>query len=572
MLVHHPHDLARVHRGAAAQRDDAVRLKQAHRLRALERGGEVRIRRDVVEAGVLNPELIELFLDRGDVAVLVEERIGDDEAFFLAHHRAQLVERHRHAALLEIHLLRRAEPEHVLSPLGNGLDIEQVLHADVFGDGVAAPRAAAQRQRRRHLEVIQVADAAEAARRVDDDAAGLHAFGVLHDLFLLRRMDVQGRGVAVAAVADELFGLVERLVKVLRVVHRQHRGELFVRKLLGKLDALDLADEDFRLLRHIHARQRRDGVRALADDLRVQRAVDQNRVAHPIQLIPLEEVAAAARKLRAHLVVNAVQHRHALLGGADHAVVKRLGMDDRADSQLDIRRLVDDDRGVARADAQRRFAGGIRRVHHTGAAGGEDDIRLVHQFARQLQTREFDAADDALRRARLDRRLVDDARGLLRALLGTRVRADEDGVARLEAQQRLENRRGGRVRGRDDRRDKANRLRNLLDAERRVFLQHADRLGVAVGMIDILAGVVVLNHLVFHHAHAGLLDRHFGQRNTRLIGRHRRLKEDVIHLFLREFRKFPLCLAHESHALLKRFHRINRSECLHIVHPPDGSG
>ena len=87
---------------------------------------------------------------------------------------------------------------------------------------------------------------------------------------------------------------------------------------------------------------------------------------------------------------------------------------------------------------------------------------------------------------------------------------------------------------------------NLLDAERRVFLQHADRLGAAVGMIDILAGVVVLNHLVFHHAHAGLLDRHFGQRNTRLVGRHRRLKEDVIHLFLREFRKFPLCLAHEG--------------------------
>ena len=211
-------------------------------------------------------------------------------------------------------------------------------------------------------------------------------------------------------------------------------------------------------------------------------------------------------------------------------------------------------------------------MHHAGAAGGEDDIRLVHQFARQLQTREFDAADDALRCARLDRRLVDDARGLRRALLGARVRADEDGVARLEAQQRLENRRGGRVRGRNDRRDKADRLRNLLDAERRVFLQHADRLGVAVGMIDILAGVVVLNHLVFHHAHAGLLDRHFGQRNTRLVGRHRRLEEDVIHLFLREFRKFPLCLAHEGHALLKRFHGINRSECLHIVHPPDGLG
>ena len=382
-------------------------------------------------------------------------------------------------------------------------------------------------------------------------------------------MDVQGGGVAVAAVANELFGLIQRLVEVLRVVHRQHRGKLLVRELFGKLDALHLADEDLCLLRHIHARQRGDDVRTLADDLRVQRAVDQNRVAHLIQLVALEEVAAAARKLRAHLVVNAVQHRHALLGSADHAVVKRLGMDDRVDGQLDIRRFVDNDRRVARADAQRRFAGGIRRVHHARAAGREDDVRLMHQFARQLEAREFDAADDTFRRARLDRRLVNDARGFRGALLGARVRADENRVAGLEAQQRLENRRGGRVRRRDDRRDKADRLGDLLDAERRVFLQHADRLRVAVGMVDILAGVVVLDDLILHHAHAGFLNRHFGQRDARLVGCHRRFEEDAVYLLLREFCKLALRLAHDGHALLKRFHGVNRSEFLHIVHPPE---
>ena len=91
-------------------------------------------------------------------------------------------------------------------------------------------------------------------------------------------------------------------------------------------------------------------------------------------------------------------------------------------------------------------------------------------------------------------------------------------------------------------------------------------------MINILAGVVVLDDLVLHHTHAGLLDRHLGQRNARLVGRHRRFKEDVIHLLLRERRKLALRLAHEGHALLKRFHTVNRSTFLHIVHPPDCSG
>ena len=342
-----------------------------------------------------------------------------------------------------------------------------------------------------------------------------------------------------------------------------------MRKFFGKLDAFHLADEDLRLLRHIHARQLRNGVCALSDDLRVQRAVDQNRVAHFIQLIALEEIAAAALKLRAHFVVDAVQHRHALLRCADHAIVKRLGMDDRVDGQLDIRALVDDDRRVARADAQRRFAGGIRRMHHAGAARRQNDVRFVHQLARQFQAGELDAADNAFRRARLNRRLVDDARSLRRALLSARMRADEDRVAGLQAQQRLKDRRRRRVRRRDDRRDQADRLGNLLDAERRVFFQHADRLRVAVGMVDIFAGVVVLDDLVFHHAHAGFFNRHLGQRNARLVGCHRRFKEDVIHLLLRELRKLALRPAHDGHTLLKRLHGVDRSEFLHIVHPPE---
>ena len=120
---------------------------------------------------------------------------------------------------------------------------------------------------------------------------------------------------------------------------------------LRDIDALNLADENLRFLRNVHARQLGNRVSALSDDFRVQRAVDEDGMAHLVQLVALEEIASAALKLIAHLVIDAVQHGHALLGCANHAVVKRLGMDDGADCQLDIGGFVDDDRRVARADA-----------------------------------------------------------------------------------------------------------------------------------------------------------------------------------------------------------------------------
>ena len=60
---------------------------------------------------------------------------------------------------LIVNLLRCAEPQHILSPLGNGLDIQQVLNTNVLGNGVAAPGAAAQCEGRSKLEVVEVADA-----------------------------------------------------------------------------------------------------------------------------------------------------------------------------------------------------------------------------------------------------------------------------------------------------------------------------------------------------------------------------------------------------------------------------
>ena len=210
-------------------------------------------------------------------------------------------------------------------------------------------------------------------------------------------------------------------------------------------------------------------------------------------------------------------------------------------------------------------------MHHAGSARRQNDIRLMHQFARQLQARVFDAADDAFRCARLDRRFINDARGFRGAFLGTGMRADEDGVAGLQAQQRLEDGGRRRVSRRNDRRNQTDWLGNLLDAECVVLLDDTDRLRVAVSMINILTGIVILDDLVLHHTHAGFFHSHFSQRNARLVRRHRRLKENMIHLLLRKLGEFALCRTHDAHALLKCLNAVDRSEFLHTVHPPERS-
>ena len=143
MLVEHPHDLRRVHRGAAADGDDAVRLEGGHLRGAFLGAAQGRVRRDVGEGLMHDAHRIELVGNRLGVAVVEEERVGHDEGALFAHHRAQFVQRHRQAALFEVYLLRRAEPKHVLSPLRHGLDVDQMLDTHVLAHGVAAPGAAA---------------------------------------------------------------------------------------------------------------------------------------------------------------------------------------------------------------------------------------------------------------------------------------------------------------------------------------------------------------------------------------------------------------------------------------------
>jgi len=150
-----------------------------------------------------------------------------------------------------------------------------VLDTHVFGNRVAAPRAAAQRQRRGHVEVVKVAQSAVGGGGIHDDAAGLHP-GAERVEFCFFGVSVQinRRGVAVTTVGNQLFGLADCIFKIFCAVHRQQRGKLFVCEFFRNIDAFHFAEQNLGAFRNGEASQSGNFIRILTDDLRVDRAVD----------------------------------------------------------------------------------------------------------------------------------------------------------------------------------------------------------------------------------------------------------------------------------------------------------
>ena len=170
-----------------------------------------------------------------------------------------------------------------------------------------------------------------------------------------------------------------------------------------------------------------------------------------------------------------------------------------------------------------------------GAAGGQDqiDVGVVHQRVGQLQRRGVDPADDVGRGAGGDGGVQHQLGGGAGRARRARMRAEDDAVAGLQADQRLEDRGRGRVGGRHDAADQPDRLGDGHDAGFVVDLDDAAGLVVLVGVVDVFRGEVVLDHLVLDDAHAGFFGGHLRQRNTGVGGGQRGAAEDQVHLFLR---------------------------------------
>ncbi len=109
---------------------------------------------------------------------------------------------------------------------------------------------------------------------------------------------------------------------------------------------------------------------------------------------------------------------------------------------------------------------------------------------------------------------------------------ENDGVAGLQGDEGLEDGGRGGVGGGNNGGDEAHGLGNLLEAESLILLDDAAGLHILVGVVDVLGGVVVLDDLVLHHAHAGFLHGHLGQGDALHVGGLGGLKENAVHLLL----------------------------------------
>ena len=232
-------------------------------------------------------------------------------------------------------------------------------------------------------------------------------------------------------------------------------------------------------------------------------------------------------------------------------------MDDGVDGDLHVGGVVDDDGRVTGAHAQGGLAAGVGRLHHARATGGQDDVDVAHHNVGELDGGNVHPADDLLGGAGLDGGLEHQLGRGDGAPRGRGVRGDDDGVAGLQADQRLEDRGGGGVGRRDDGAHDADGLGDLGDAVGLVVLDHAAGLGVLVGVVDVLGGIVVLDDLVLEHTAAGLLDGHLSQRDTRLVRGHGGLEEDLVDLLLGVGSKNPLGGTHTSELGLKGFHSVD---------------
>ena len=89
-----------------------------------------------------------------------------------------------------------------------------MFNANVLRNGVAAPAAAAESERRSELEVVNIADTALRARSIDENTAGFHAGSKGIEFFpLIHCIQIDGRGMAIAAIFQQALGFLNSFLE-----------------------------------------------------------------------------------------------------------------------------------------------------------------------------------------------------------------------------------------------------------------------------------------------------------------------------------------------------------------------
>ena len=105
----------------------------------------------------------------------------------------------------------------------------------------------------------------------------------------------------------------------------------------------------------------------------------------------------------------------------------------------------------------------------------------------------------------------------------------------------------------------------LLDAEGLVLLDYTAGFGILIGVINIFGGVVVFDHLILHHAHAGFLHGQLGQGDALLVGGDGGRQENAVYLLLGIGGKALLRRAHAGNRSLQLFYAVNDFIIFHLI-------
>ena len=227
-------------------------------------------------------------------------------------------------------------------------------------------------------------------------------------------------------------------------------------------------------------------------------------------------MATHALKFGQELLADRGIDHEGLLGGADHAVIKSLREDEVVDGALDLGGLVHVHRGVTRAHAQGRLAGGVGGGHHARTPGGQGqgDGIVVEQGLRGFQGGSFDPLDAVFGGAGGNRGVQHDLRGERRGLLRAGVERKNNRVAGHDGDNALKHRGGCRV---GHRRHPGNHAHGLSDLDNALLLILPDNAHSAVildGIPNIFRGEKILDALIFVEAAACFLNGGLGEHHV----------------------------------------------------------
>ena len=188
-----------------------------------------------------------------------------------------------------------------------------MFNTNVLGYGVTAPGTAAKSKGWSKLEVIKVTDTTLGRRCIDKDTAGFHScLEFIHFLCFIY-VDVEGRGMAIAAVCNKTLSFCDSIVKILSLVHCKYRGKLLMC------------------------------------------AIDKDCFSDFLDLVFFEEIASSVKEFFFNFFINAFQNSYGLLGSTDHTIVKCLGVNDGVNCKTDICAVINDGRCISRSDTNSRF-------------------------------------------------------------------------------------------------------------------------------------------------------------------------------------------------------------------------